>query len=143
MGTLAIVSGIIAIIAGLASPWFYGWTGIIFTGVIGVLAVVFTILRNRKAAELGERKKIAGIVLGFTGVLLGLMCMSMLSSIASSVRSNINKYGISEFPILDKTIDKLGTGGIFGWYNAVSDNGYTDEALTRELDKLNAYQKGN
>ena len=66
---MAILFGILAILAGFMGAWMAGWFGVGFTVILGALAIVFTVLKNKKLPEEEPRKK-AGIVTGIIGIVL-------------------------------------------------------------------------
>ena len=52
---MALLFGILAIITGLFLPILFGWIGFAIPTVLGVLAIVFAILKNKKLAEDGQQ----------------------------------------------------------------------------------------
>ncbi len=111
---MALLFGILAIITGLFLPILFGWIGFAIPTVLGVLAIVFAILKNKKLAEDGQRKRVAGFVCGGIGILIAALMIAGMNVATKKLKTKMEAYGVSHFPILEKSIDKLGSGGIVG-----------------------------
>ena len=140
---MALLFGILAIITGLFLPLLFGWIGFAIPTVLGVLAIVFAILKNKKLAEDGQRKRVAGFVCGGIGILIAALMIAGMNVATKKLKTKMEEYGVSHFPILEKSIDKLGSGGIVGVIiyakNEVDAN---MDKLKDEFDLLKQYMDG-
>ena len=140
---MAILFGVLAIILGIVSPWVGGWVGFCIAAVFGVLAIVVTILKNKKNAEAELPKKKAGMVCGIVGLALALLNIAIVSGAAGLIKKEIDKYGgEATFPAMYKTVDKLSTTGVVGMLSEAKSLGFSDTALNDELKLLSDYQSG-
>lgn len=140
---MALLFGILAIITGLFLPILFGWIGFAIPTVLGVLAIVFAILKNKKLAEDGQRKRVAGFVCAGIGILIAALMIAGMNVATKKLKTKMEAYGVSHFPILEKSIDKLGSGGIVGVIiyakNEVDAN---MDKLKDEFDLLKQYMDG-
>ena len=140
---MAILFGVLAIILGIVSPWVGGWVGFCIAAVFGVLAIVVTILKNKKNAEAELPKKKAGMVCGIVGLALALLNIAIVSGAAGLIKKQIDKYGgEATFPAMYKTVDKLSSTGVVGMLSEAKSLGFSDTTLTDELKLLSDYQSG-
>ena len=140
---MALLFGILAIITGLFLPILFGWIGFAIPTVLGVLAIIFAILKNQKLAAEGQRKRVAGFVCGGIGILIAALMIAGMNVATKKLKTKMEDYGVSHFPILEKSIDKLGSGGIVGVIiyakNEVDAN---MDKLKDEFDLLKQYMDG-
>ena len=140
---MALLFGILAIITGLFLPILFGWIGFAIPTVLGVLAIVFAILKNKKLAEDGQRKRVAGFVCAGIGILIAALMIAGMNVASKKLKAKMEEYGVSHFPILEKSVDKLGSGGIVGVIvyakNEVDAN---MDKLKDEFDLLKQYMDG-
>ncbi len=140
---MAILFGVLAIIGGLLLPMLFGWVGFAIPVAFGVLAIIFTILKNKKRKEQGLPRSIGGLVCGIIGIVLAALLIGGLNIAVGKIRNEMEKYGVSHFRILDKSIDSLGTGGIIGMISAAKDEiGENYDMLKDEFNLLQDYMKG-
>ncbi len=142
---MMLLFGILAIILGLLLPFLFGWIGFTIPTVCGTLAIVFNILKNRKMKAEGSRRRVAGFVCGGIGILIAALLMAGLNAATDKLKKEMAKYGADKnFPILEKSIDRLASGGVVGMIiyakNEVSAN---IDALKAEFDSLKSYMDGS
>ena len=134
---MAILFGVLCIITGLLLPLLFGWIGFAIPMVFGVLAIVFAILKNKKAKEEGVPTSKAGFVCAAVGMVLAIGLIIGLQVAGNKFRTAMDKYGVSHFPILDKSVDHLKSGGVVGLIvyakNEVSAN---VDSIKSEFDAL-------
>ena len=134
---MAILFGVLCIITGLLLPLVFGWIGFAIPMVFGVLAIVFAILKNKKAKEEGVPTSKAGFVCAAVGMVLAIGLIIGLQVAGNKFRTAMDKYGVSHFPILDKSVDHLKSGGVVGLIvyakNEVSAN---VDSIKSEFDAL-------
>ena len=134
---MAILFGVLCIITGLLLPLLFGWIGFAIPMVFGVLAIVFAILKNKKAKEEGVPTSKAGFVCAAVGMVLAIVLIIGLQVAGNKFRTAMDKYGVSHFPILDKSVDHLKSGGVVGLIvyakNEVSAN---VDSIKSEFDAL-------
>ncbi|MBQ9872810.1 MAG: hypothetical protein IJM27_12900 [Eubacterium sp.] len=130
---MSILFGILAILAGFVGAWMAGWFGVGFTVILGALAIVFTVLKNKKLPEEEPRKK-AGIVTGIIGIVLVFLMQLAVISVGNTMMEKDEK----EFPILRECGESFKVSGFIGMANHIQEKGYTMDELQKEVDKWNA-----
>ncbi len=128
---MGLVFGIISIVVGFFAAWIAGWAGFITVAILAILAVVFTILKNKKLGE-DEKKKKGGIITGIIGLVLGFLMMLAVMGIGDKMKKDINA---NDYPILSQVCDSFSTGGVMGMVSKVQDLGLSTDDLQKELDK--------
>ena len=141
---MAILFGVLAIITAFFLPFLFGWVGFVIPMVFAALAIVFNILKNKKNAEQELPKTKAGLVCGIVGAVLAILMILGLQAATGKIKSEMEKYGVSHFPILEKTVDKLGSGGLVGMIITAKDEAAKGiDELKKEFENLQEYMKGN
>ena len=141
---MAILFGVLAIITGLLLPFLLGWIGFAIPMVFAALAILFNILKNKKNAEQELPKTKAGLVCGIVGAVLAVLMIAGLQGATGLIKNKMEQYGVSHFPILEKTIDKLGSGGVVGMVITAKDEAKKGiDELKKEFDNLQSYMNGS
>ena len=134
---MAILFGVLAILTGFLLPFVFRWIGFAVPVVFAVLAIVFTILKNKKAEAEERSKSKAGYVCGIIGILLAILGMIMLNVLSGKFRSAMDQYGVNNYPVLDKSIEKFANGGLYGVIAYARDDLHVDvESVKNELTDL-------
>ena len=134
---MATAFGIIAIVVGLIGAFVAGWVGIGIAAVFGAIAIIFRIKKNK--AE--QTTKIAGIVLGIVGIVLGLLTQFAIGSFADKLKSKADEIG-EEAALVSAGAPGFKTLGVIGFISKASDakgdmnDTEFGEALKNQLDMV-------
>jgi len=92
---MAIAFGIISIVLGVIGGFLAGWIGVGVAALLGALAILFCIKKN-KAAE-GQGKKVGAMICGIIGIVLAFLLQMGVMSFADKLKEEADKVGDAQY----------------------------------------------
>ncbi len=128
---MALAFGIISLALAFLAELIAGWVGFAVVALFAVLAIVFTVMQNKKAEE-GVPKKKAGIVLGVIGIVIGLLFSAMVSYLGGLMRDKAKELDCNMVVEVSEGFANL---GIIGMGLKASELGYDTPEKKAELER--------
>ena len=138
---MGLVLGITSIVLAILASYIAGWAGVVGITILSGLAIVLTVLKNRKAGG-NEKKKIGGIVCGFIGLIIALVIQVGMMSVADTLKNRAfeaEEAGEGSFPVLTQCLDSMKSLGTLGVSIEAQKNGLKMSDFQEELERLNKY----